>query len=387
MLSESTSDRVLVEPVEQRLERPDAAVVRHPQRERLTVTRCLADDARRRLQVAEFGELQENVPAGDAPLELVRGALGDDPAVVQHRDPVGELVGLVQVLGGEEDRHAVGHQLAARCATWHGGCAGRGRWSVRRGRSPAAIPPASWRGRAGAACRRSRWTRTGRPRRPGRTSPAARSVFRLPSARPRWCRSAISFRFSRPVIRLSTAENWPVTPIAARTASGSLATLVARDRRAAAVRADQRGQDLDHGGLAGAVRAEQREDGAALDVQVDALEHLVVAVGPAQPGCLDRGSWSSPRQERRTAMSPKDVWAVTLTVCAALPGPSTAVERVGDAAEPGLDVEPRGGARRDPDLDATHRGAQRDGVADDLADADGSHWRSWPPPAHRPARR
>ena len=46
--------------------------------------------------------------AGDAPLELVRRALGDDPAAVEDRDPVGELVGLLQVLGREEDRHAVG---------------------------------------------------------------------------------------------------------------------------------------------------------------------------------------------------------------------------------------------------------------------------------------
>jgi len=32
------------------------------------------------------------VAAGDAALELVRGALGDQPAVVEQRDPVGELV-------------------------------------------------------------------------------------------------------------------------------------------------------------------------------------------------------------------------------------------------------------------------------------------------------
>src|SRR5579863_1659044 len=42
-----------------------------------------------------------------------------------------------------------------------------------------------------------------------------------PSLRLRWCRSAIKSRFSSPVNRLSTAENWPVTPIAARTAAGS----------------------------------------------------------------------------------------------------------------------------------------------------------------------
>ena len=40
------------------------------------------------------------------PLELVRGAERDDPAVIDDRDPVAELVGLVQVVRGEEDRSA-----------------------------------------------------------------------------------------------------------------------------------------------------------------------------------------------------------------------------------------------------------------------------------------
>ena len=34
------------------------------------------------------------------------GALGDDPAAVEHRDAVGEPVGLLEVLGREEDRRA-----------------------------------------------------------------------------------------------------------------------------------------------------------------------------------------------------------------------------------------------------------------------------------------
>ena len=111
---------------------------------------------------------------------------------------------------------------------------------------------------------------------------------RRPSARSRWCRSAISSRFSSPVSRLSTAENWPVTPIAARTASGSRATSWPATRALAGVGADQRGQDLDGGGLPGAVRAEQREDRSRRDGQVDAVEHDVVAERLAQPGHGDR---------------------------------------------------------------------------------------------------
>ena len=39
-------------------------------------------------------------------LSSVGRALGDEPAAVDDADPVGELVGLLEVLRGEEDRHA-----------------------------------------------------------------------------------------------------------------------------------------------------------------------------------------------------------------------------------------------------------------------------------------
>ena len=45
--------------------------------------------------------------AADLGLERVGRALGDDPAGVDDPDPVGERVGLLEVLGGEEDGHAV----------------------------------------------------------------------------------------------------------------------------------------------------------------------------------------------------------------------------------------------------------------------------------------
>ena len=54
------------------------------------------------------GDLQPG-PAGGR-LELGGGALGDHPAVVDDHDPVGQLVGLVEVLGGEQQGHPVGDQ-------------------------------------------------------------------------------------------------------------------------------------------------------------------------------------------------------------------------------------------------------------------------------------
>ena len=52
-------------------------------------------------------QLQLDVGVADVGLERLRRALGDDPAAVDDPDVVGELVGLLQVLGGEEDGGAV----------------------------------------------------------------------------------------------------------------------------------------------------------------------------------------------------------------------------------------------------------------------------------------
>ena len=50
--------------------------------------------------------------AADLGLQLVGGAPGDDLAVVDDRDRVGQLVGLLEVLGREEERHATPHEPA-----------------------------------------------------------------------------------------------------------------------------------------------------------------------------------------------------------------------------------------------------------------------------------
>jgi hypothetical protein len=60
--------------------------------------------------------------------------------------------------------------------------------------------------------------------------------------------------------------------------------VVTADPQVAGVGGDEGGEDLDGGGLAGAVRAEQGEDGAGRHRQVDAVEDRLVPVGLAQPG-------------------------------------------------------------------------------------------------------
>ena len=47
-------------------------------------------------------------------LDLVRATVGRQPAVVEHHDPVGLGVGLVQVMGGEEDGSPAGDEVAHR---------------------------------------------------------------------------------------------------------------------------------------------------------------------------------------------------------------------------------------------------------------------------------
>ena len=55
----------------------------------------------------------QTLPA-DAGLELLRGALGDHAAMLDHRDPVRQAVSFVEVLRGQQDRGPVGHERLDR---------------------------------------------------------------------------------------------------------------------------------------------------------------------------------------------------------------------------------------------------------------------------------
>jgi hypothetical protein len=63
---------------------------------------------------------------------------------------------------------------------------------------------------------------------------------------------------------------------------------VAGHLRAAGVGALERGEDVDGGGLAGAVRAEERKDGARRHVEIDSVDDDLVAVGLAESTNVDR---------------------------------------------------------------------------------------------------
>ena len=96
-------------------------------------------------------------------------------------------------------------------------------------------------------------------------------------------------RFSSPVSSSSTAAYWP----------GEADLLAQRGRVAHHVEAGdpgaagvglQQGRQHAHGGrLPGAVRAEQAEDGALLDLEIDAVERADVAERLDQSSCADGG--------------------------------------------------------------------------------------------------
>jgi hypothetical protein len=95
-------DTGLVQLVEQLTERVDGAVCRDLQDQLVLVRSSRREQPGRRAQQVGTGEVESDVPAGDPALQLGRGSFGDDPALVEHRDPVGQLVRLVEVLGGEQ---------------------------------------------------------------------------------------------------------------------------------------------------------------------------------------------------------------------------------------------------------------------------------------------
>ena len=218
----STVDGRVVEPVEQRR---SAATLPSLGTRRASASSSRAAAPRQRAAASSaggVGEPQADVAAGDQPLQLLRRCPRRPFRRVEHGDPVGELVGLLQVLGGEEDGDAAGDQLADDLP--HGPAAARveaggrlveeddPRVADQRHRQVEPAPHAAGVGRDRL------------PGRVGQVEPLEQLGGAAPAlGRPRWCRSAIRSRFSSPVSSSSTAENCPVTPIAARTASGSLA--------------------------------------------------------------------------------------------------------------------------------------------------------------------
>ena len=101
----------------------------------------------------------------------------------------------------------------------------------------------------------------------------------------------MSTRFWVPVRSSSTEAYWPVRPMVRRTWCGWVATSYPPTRARARVGLEQGREDADGGGLAGAVRAEDAEDGAGGNGEVDPVEGLGGAEALPEPLGLDHEVW------------------------------------------------------------------------------------------------
>ena len=124
--------------------------------------------------------------------QLRRPAERDDLALAQDGDAVGELLGLVEVVRGQEDGLAELRAASGSCPTRRGGPPGRSRSSARRGRGARGRRRARARGRAAASARPTASSRA-RP-----ASPRARRGRSPRPSRAGACSSRRTARRARP---------------------------------------------------------------------------------------------------------------------------------------------------------------------------------------------
>ena len=265
-----------VELVQHSAQRPDTAIAGHLEGQVLLVTADRAKCAGRQVEFGRVVEAQAHVAAGHQLLQFGRGALGDEPALVEHGDPVGQLVGLLQVLRGEEDRDAV---LADQVVD-----------DLPHGAPAARVEPGGWlvqEDDPGLADQRHGQIQPA-PHAPG--IGGQRFAGRLGQiefleqrggALPRLALTQV-VQFAHQHQILETGEQ----SVHGGELPGDADRGTHRVRLPgqlfpgypglARIRSAQRGQDAHGRRLPGPVRAEQREDRALLDVQVDAVEHELV---------------------------------------------------------------------------------------------------------------
>ena len=245
------------------------------------------------------------------------------PAAVEHRDAVRELVRLVQVLGGEQHggavrdqaAHDVPHGVAAARVQARGGLVQEddaGRRDEGHREVEAALHPA----------------RVGGERLAGGLD-EVELLEQLGHPGLRALRSEVAQPGHQQEVLLAGEQLVDRGELAGEADRGADAVGVAHDVASvhecrAAVGPHQRGQDVHGRRLAGAVRAEQRGDGARAHGEVDVVEHDLFAVGLPQPADFDR--WrvhvlrslllvARSHRARWMVMSPYWVRARTATVC------------------------------------------------------------------------
>ena len=265
-----------------------AAVAGDLEREGFVVVGGVAQHEGCGLVGARVVEAEPDVPAGDQPLEFLGGALGSQLAVVEHGDAVGDLVGLVQVLGGEEDGGAFGDELADDLP--HVVATARVEAGGRLVEEDDPRVADQRHGEVEAPLHAARVGGGGPPGGGGEVE----ALQQLSGGEAALALGQVVEVAHQEHVLLAGDEAVDCGELAGDAdrgphclgVGGELVTADA-DVAGRSVGGDEGGEDLDDGGLAGAVRAEQGEDRSFRDVEVDAIEHDLVAVGLAHSVCRD----------------------------------------------------------------------------------------------------
>ena len=227
-----------------------------------------------------------------------------DAAAIEHDEAVGDIVDVVDVVADEEDRAAAGAHRRTKRKTFSVSVSDSAVVGSSRTMSP---PCCRWRGR---------WRRPGaRRRKAGRRSSSGVKTFEVkPISRISRSASAISLadvEEAEPAGDLAAHEDVADDGLldgerailehrldagVARAGARSSCDRLAADEDLAAGRLDHAGEDLDQRRLAGAIVADQADDLAAVDVQVDAAEREDAAVGLGDVrSSISRRPWPSSR--------------------------------------------------------------------------------------------
>ena len=244
------------------------------------------------------GQLDLEDLAADAILELVAGPLRDHPPVIDHRDPVGELVGLLEVLGREHDRRPVADELphdrpdlvtAARIEPGGGLVEKqdpRTREQARREVEPAAHPSGVRACRTvGSVGELEALQQLGRP--PSRL--VAREVEQ----------AAEHLEVLPPGEDLVDGGELSGEPEQLANDRGLVHHVMPEDLGAPRVRSEQGREDANERGLPGSVRPEQSEDRSLRDVEVDTRERKRRAEALGHALDVDGGSGRTGRNHAR----------------------------------------------------------------------------------------
>jgi hypothetical protein len=236
---------------------------------------------------------------GDLPGQRVGRAVGDDPAAVEDEDPVGQLLGLVQVVRGEQDRgvELVGeavHQVVELAPGLR--VEARGRLVEEQQLRTAddadrdVEPPPLAAGKGPDLLLRVLGEPDGLDQLVGVPRPPHRRcrVGRVVPAEVREQLADAPLPVVAPGLEHDPQPRPPVFTTVCRVDPQHV-HLAGRPHAEAF-------EDLDRGRLARAVRPEQAHDFASVGLEVDSVEHVVRAVPHAQPAHADHGRrWISHR--------------------------------------------------------------------------------------------